>query len=126
MSRTALPTLDAETRSCLDRYVELLRRELGEQLLEIRLFGSVARGEAWPAGMPIRSDVDLLVVTRSPLAADEVERLMDETYPLFLECGRQLGPQFRTAEQLAQPQDEQAAAFLENVRRDAVVLWSGG
>jgi predicted nucleotidyltransferase len=124
MTGATLPALDERTRSCLDRYVELLRRELGESLVEIQLFGSAARGEEWPAGMPIRSDVDLLVLTEERLPDEHVERLVNETYPFFLEAGRQLAPQFRTPEQLENPRDEGAAAFHENVRCDAIVLWS--
>jgi predicted nucleotidyltransferase len=126
MSVATLSGLDPRTRSCLDRYVELLRREVGDSLLEISVFGSTARGEVWPAWMPIRSDVDLLVLTSERLPPEQTERLVNETYPLFLESGRQLAPQFRTPEQLESPPDERTAAFYENVRRDAVVLWSRG
>jgi predicted nucleotidyltransferase len=118
-----LPVLGEEERACLDEYVGTLRERLGRRLLEVRLFGSVARGESWPAGMPIRSDLDLLVVTEEPLAEAEVEALVAQTYPLFLRCGRQLAPQFRTPAQLAAPRDEQAARFAEEVERDCVVLW---
>lgn len=104
-------------RSCLARYLELLAGELVGELEEVILFGSVARGESWPPGMPIRSDFDLLVVTSSPLAEERQRELVDATYPLFLECGRQIGPQFRTRAQV-----EESSPFLENVRRDAVRL----
>ena len=57
-----------------------------------QVFGSVARAEAWPAGMPIRSDLDLLVLTRRELSPAEKDELVDLTYPLFLECGRQISP----------------------------------
>ncbi len=62
---------EAEWRT-LDAYVALLRDRRGENLVSIRAFGSVARGEQWWPGNP-----------------------------LFLESGRQLGPQFRTSDQLA-------------------------
>ena len=45
---------------------------------------------------------------------------MNETYPLYLECGRQIGPQFRTEESLG------SAGFAENVARDGVVVWGRG
>jgi hypothetical protein len=47
---------------------------------------------------------------------------VNETYPLYLECGRQIGPQFRSAGELAQPQGERAAVFAENLARDGVEL----
>jgi predicted nucleotidyltransferase len=39
------------------------------------MFGSAARGEMWPAGSPMHSDVDLLVVTR-----DEVPEATREEF----------------------------------------------
>jgi predicted nucleotidyltransferase len=87
------------------------------------VFGSVARGESWPRGMPIRSDLDLLVITDSPLPGELVDELVRATMPLFLECGRQLGPQFRTRPGLAEPKDERAAAFLANVEREGITIY---
>lgn len=120
---TDLPVLDDRERSCLARYLELLVETLGDGLVEVAVFGSVARGESWPAGMPIRSDLDLLVVTDEPVAEEVQQALLDATLPLFLECGRQLGPQFRTPEQLASPSTERAAEFVEQLRRDAVSIY---
>jgi predicted kinase/predicted nucleotidyltransferase len=113
-----LRVLAAVERSCLTRYVDLLADTLGVDLEEIVLFGSVARGESWPTGMPIRSDLDLLVVTDSLVAAETQSELVDATLPLFLECGRQIGPQFRTREQLGQQSE-----FLANVERDGICLY---
>jgi predicted nucleotidyltransferase len=50
-------------RDCLDRYCALLSERLGDRLLDVRMFGSAARGDMWRAGSPMHSDVDLLVVT---------------------------------------------------------------
>jgi predicted nucleotidyltransferase len=97
----ALEILDAAERRTLEAYVALLRERLGERLLRVAVFGSVARGERWPAGMPIRSDLDLLVIVRDPLEPALAQELVEATYPLFLESGRQIGPQFRTPEQHA-------------------------
>ncbi len=111
-----LAILGAAERACLARYLELLAAVEG--VAEVWLFGSVARGEAWPAGMPIRSDIDLLVVTRDPLSSAEVQRLVDATMPLFLECGRQIAPQFRTSAAL----EGADGALMEEVRRDGIRL----
>ncbi|MDQ3874137.1 MAG: nucleotidyltransferase domain-containing protein [Actinomycetota bacterium] len=110
-------------RACLLRYVETLVTVLGEDLAAVWLFGSVARDEAWPRGMRIRSDLDLLVVTEAPVRDEDAESLVNATYPLFLRCGRQISPQFRTRADMEQPRDERDAAFLENFRRDAILLW---
>jgi predicted nucleotidyltransferase len=114
------PHLSELERDCLVRYLSVVREELGEELVAVWLFGSAARGNAWWSGMPIRSDVDLLVVTRSPLAEERREELVNATYPLFLECGRQIGPQFRTEPEL---EVEPPTPFLENLRRDGIPLW---
>jgi hypothetical protein len=49
----------------------------------------------WADHSPMHSDIDLLVVTRGAVPDETQEELLNETYPLFLECGRQLSPQFR-------------------------------
>jgi predicted nucleotidyltransferase len=108
-------------RSCVRRYVALLRERLGDELERVVLFGSAARGDMWHAGSPMHSDIDLLVVTRSELADAQTDELVNETYPLYLECGRQIGPQFRTEEALDRD-DERAPKFAENVARDGVEL----
>jgi predicted nucleotidyltransferase len=111
-----LEILSEVERRTLDDYVALLRERLGENLVSIRVFGSVARGERWWPGMPIRSDLDLLVLVREPLAPALQQELLDATYPLFLQSGRQLGPQFRTEGQhLASPS-------RESIDRDAIEL----
>ena len=79
----------------MERYCALLRERLGEQLMEVRLFGSAARGDMWGDHWPMHSDIDLLVVTRGAVPDETQDELVNETYPLFLECGRQLSPQFR-------------------------------
>lgn len=84
-------------RDCLLRYCALLRERLGGSLLRLVLFGSAARGDMWDAGSPMHSDIDLLVVTAEALPPETAEQLVNETYPLYLECGRQIGPQFRSA-----------------------------
>lgn len=88
--------LTASERACLDRYCALLQSRLGDDLVEVRMFGSAARGDMWPTHSPMHSDVDLLVVTRAPVTDNLETELLDATYPVFLECGRQLSPQSST------------------------------
>jgi predicted nucleotidyltransferase len=110
-------------RDRLARYCALLSERLGERLVEVRMFGSAARGDMWGAGSPMHSDVDLLVVTREPVAAAEQEDLGNETYPLYLECGRQLSPHFFSERRLAAPDDERTREFLERIVDDVRVVW---
>jgi hypothetical protein len=41
----------------------------------------------------MHSDIDLLILTCEPIVPEVREKLVNDTYPLFLECGRQIGPQ---------------------------------
>ena len=111
-----LELLNDTERQALDAYVELLRERLGGGLLTVRVFGSVARGERWWDGMPIRSDLDLLVLVREPLEPSLQQELVEATYPLFLESGRQLAPQFRT------PEQHSSSPSRETIDADAVEL----
>jgi predicted nucleotidyltransferase len=90
------PHLSAAERSCLERFGATLVDELGDELEALWLFGSAARGDRWPDRVPMRSDIDLLVVTEKPLPAMHMEALVSATYPLFLESGTQIDAQFRT------------------------------
>jgi len=65
-------------------YAEALWQSLGERLVAVALFGSVARGEAGPS-----SDVDLLVIAEG-LPARRLER-----YAWLEEADRAVEPQLR-------------------------------
>jgi ribosomal protein S18 acetylase RimI-like enzyme len=115
--------LSAAERACLARYLVLLSERLGDTLVSVRLFGSAARGDMWPAHSPMHSDIDLLVMTRSPVPDDLQDELGNETYPLYLECGRQLSPQFVPEDRLAAPRDERERAFFAQVAADGIDVW---
>ena len=110
-------------RECLERYCALLAARLPD-LVRVRMFGSAARGDMWPAHSPMHSDIDLLVVTREEVPEDVQEKLGNETYPLYLECGRQLSPQFLAAARVAAPPDERTRAFVAQAEADGVDVWS--
>jgi hypothetical protein len=61
----ASPPLSPEWRALADRVVAEYRASIGDDLVAIALFGSVARGQARPG-----SDLDLYVVTRRPSLGD--------------------------------------------------------
>lgn len=46
-----------------------------------------------------------------------------ETYPLYLECGRQLSPQFISERRIAEPEDQRTREFLQRVASDLVRVW---
>jgi predicted nucleotidyltransferase len=113
-------------RTCLERYCRLLAERLGDRLVDVRMFGSAARGDMWRTHSPMHSDVDLLVVTREPVAKAEQEDLGNETYPLYLECGRQLSPHFFSEQRLAAPEDERTREFVARIADDVRVVWPPG
>jgi hypothetical protein len=71
----------------------------------------------------MHSDIDLLVVTRAAVDAAEQEQLLNETYPLYLECGRQLSPHFFSERRLAEPDDARTRDFLAGIAPEAVTVW---
>jgi predicted nucleotidyltransferase len=112
---------DAE-RDCLARYCALIGERVAVE--EVRMFGSAARGDMWPPQSPMHSDIDLLVVTHDDVPEPVRQELIDATYPLYLECGRQLSPHFFSRRRLADPGDDRTRAFLREVRADGVVVWA--
>jgi predicted nucleotidyltransferase len=105
--------------NCVQCYVNLLRRELGDRLEEVWLFGSAARGDMWAGFWPMRSDIDLLVVTADQLSQEARDELVEPTYGLYLECGRQISPAFRTRRELR----SKWARLQAEVSRDGLKLW---
>jgi len=63
----SLEILIEPERRTLVEFVAVLCERLGGDFLAVRVFGPVARGQTWWDGMPIRSDLDLLVLVRQPL-----------------------------------------------------------
>lgn len=124
LQESALEHLEPVERDCVVRYVELLCDALGPRLIAVHLFGSFVRGDAWGASSPMHSDVDLLVLCSEQPSQDEIDELINDTYPLFLECGRQLSPQFRTRAMLESPTTERGQAFLERFRLEGRLLYA--
>jgi predicted nucleotidyltransferase len=124
-SEDALVHLDDTARVCVRRYLSLLVSQLGENLTEVWLFGSAARGDMWPTNMPMRSDVDMLVLTNEEVNADVQEHLINETYPLFLECGRQISPIFKATARFLTA-TERGREFRQRVQAEGLCLYAVG
>lgn len=116
-------TLTEVERACLRGYLDLVSQRLGANLLTVWLLGSAARGDMWPAGSPMRSDIDLLAVTGAPVPRSLQEELTNATYPLYLEAGRKISPQFWTAGCFQAPAAGQARDFVERVRAEGRLVW---
>jgi predicted nucleotidyltransferase len=106
-----LPYFEDAERSCVERFLALLHTALGDGLVEVWLFGSFARGDVWSRRMPMNSDIDVLVLTSSDVGPETREALLNETYPLYLECGRQISPQFWSTAKFDDPPSEAARTF---------------
>jgi predicted nucleotidyltransferase len=102
-------------RSCLLRFLALLEKSLGGGLRQVWLFGSAARGDMWKRHMPMNSDIDLLVITENEVPPNQQETLVNETYPLYLECGRQISPQFWSEAKFSHPPDGVAKSFRQRL-----------
>jgi predicted nucleotidyltransferase len=103
--------------TCIRHFFEDLHARLGDRLREVWLYGSAARGDMWPPSRPMKSDIDVLVITADPLSDDEQNGLIQLTYPLYLECGRQISPQFMTASEWTAP-SARRTDFVARVRAE--------
>jgi hypothetical protein len=74
--------------------------------------------------LTMHSDIDLLIITRRDLGDDEHDLLLNETYPLYLECGRQITPHFVSKMRLAHPENEKTRGFLDRMEADAGTPWT--
>ena len=115
--------LTQKERTCVQRYLDLIQKRLGENLAQIWLFGSTARGDRWPDSSPMRSDIDLLVLSQTSVPGEVQRNLFDTTYALFLEYGRQLSPTFWTLIRFDEPEEGTATEFIERVRQEGVQLY---
>jgi predicted nucleotidyltransferase len=113
--------LNASEQAAVTRYIELVQQRLGHQLETVWLYGSAARDDMWPTDSPMHSDIDVLVVTSESVTQDQVDQLVNDTYPLYLECGRQISPAFKTAREWRSEDDK--AEFVARVRDEGRQLW---
>jgi predicted nucleotidyltransferase/uncharacterized protein (UPF0332 family) len=115
-STAAAAALSDSERRALERLIASLRRNLGDDLHAVWLYGSRARGEwRW------ESDIDVLVIAET---RDSVRNLVDAAA-----SGEDLYPGWfsvtvHTPEWVA---DRRAIAawFMQEVDRDKIVLWGG-
>ena len=122
----AMRHLSESERSCVERFLGRLSGAFAESLREIWLFGSFARGDMWSRQAPMNSDIDLLVVTREEVSAKLREELVNDTYPLYLECGRQISPQFWSVSKFEEPPTSVAREFKERVLHEGSRILQAG
>ena len=112
-----MPALEARRQAAIADFVRRVRAALGPQVVDIRLFGSVARGDAQPD-----SDIDVLVVVQ---AEDERMRLerqaVDIAFDVNLLYDVFISPCVLTCAMLADPVWGKTP-FLKTIRHESVAL----
>jgi predicted nucleotidyltransferase len=107
-------TSEAETRHILRELQRALQRELGDQLEDILLFGSRARGEGRPD-----SDVDVLILLKGEFDYGELIR---RTSLLVAELSLRHDVVISRAFATKARYETEQSPFYMNVRREAVPI----
>lgn len=107
--------LTAEEKAALMQFKSDLKKVLGDRFIELRLFGSKARGDDRPD-----SDIDVLV-----LVGPDDWRICDTVYGIatdvLLDADICISPKVISRSRLAQLQRENAS-FARNVNKDAITI----
>jgi predicted nucleotidyltransferase len=107
--------LSAKEQSVLKEFKAGLRQVLGDQLIELKLFGSKARGDDRPD-----SDIDVLVI----VATDDwhiCDKVYDVATDILLQRDISISPKVISKNQLEQLKKEDTF-FLRNISRDAIAV----
>ncbi len=88
----------------------------GENLMEVILYGSVARGEEGP-----ESDIDVAVLINNSRSSKQREKFIDLATDLDLKYGKVLS--IVDIEQEKLEKWGQVLPFYRNVREEGIVLW---
>ena len=112
-----MPSLDARRQRDIADFVTRIRAGLGPHLVDLRLFGSVARRDA-----RVDSDIDILVVVQPDAERSRLERqAVDIAFDVNLEHDVYISPRVLSADLLAHPVWGQTP-FLKSVQRESVAL----
>ena len=112
-----MPPLDRRHQVAIADFLKRLRPVLGDHLVDVRLFGSVARGDARPD-----SDIDILVVVQPDDERARLERVaVDTAFDVNLQHDVYISPRVLTPGILADPVWGQTP-FLRAVQRESVAL----
>jgi predicted nucleotidyltransferase len=104
-------------RLALEEFVGRVRQTLSGNVLDVRLFGSEARGEATP-----ESDIDVLVIVQPDTERVRLEdRVIDIAFDVNLEFGVFISPRVVTPGILNDPVWRETP-FLKSVARESVRL----
>jgi predicted nucleotidyltransferase len=111
----ALDVLRGNDRLAVESFLQAVRRAVGSEVLEIRLFGSKAQGTDRP-----ESDIDVFVVVRRRTPA-LVDRIIDLAFDANLAHDVYISPRIVGESVLCDPLWS-ASPFLRDVVREGVRL----
>jgi predicted nucleotidyltransferase len=101
----------------LTEFVKRIRHDLSANVVDVRLFGSEARGDATP-----ESDIDVLVIVRPEGERAALEdRVIDIAFDVNLECGVYISPRVLTPEILNDPVWRETP-FVKNIAGESTQL----
>ena len=107
--------LSAQEKSILKEFKNRLKEVLESQLLELKLFGSKARGDDKPD-----SDIDVLVIVTT-----DDWRIRDKVYDvatdILLQSDVCISPKVISKNKFDQ-MNKEGASFVHNVSRDAITI----
>ena len=107
----------SDRRLALAEFVKRLRQTLPGNLVDVRLFGSEARGEATS-----ESDIDVLVVVQPDAARVPLEdRIIDIAFDVNLAFGVYISPRVVTSGVLNDPVWRETP-FIKNVAGESIPL----
>ena len=108
---------DSNRRRAVNEFVRRLRHDLPDNILDLRLFGSEARGDAAPD-----SDIDVLVVVQPEHERPALEtRVVDIAFDVNLEFNVFISPSVTTPAILNHPVWRETP-FIETVLREGIPL----
>ena len=111
-----MPSDPNRTRAT-EEFVRRLRRDLPEHIVDLRLFGSEARGQAMP-----ESDIDVLVVVQPDDQRVALEtRVVDIAFDVNLAFNVFISPSVLTPAVLNHPVWRETS-FIETVLRESIAL----
>jgi len=107
--------LSTEEKSALKSFKNLLKQILGKQLIELKLFGSKARGDDRP-----NSDMDVLII----VATDDWhirDKVYDVATDVLLQMDVCISPKVISKSRFVQLCKE-GTSFIHNVSKDAITV----
>jgi len=111
----AVPGLTAIDRAALDSFCDRARDALGPNLLDLRLFGSKARGDA-----SAEADLDVLVVVAEDRVAAE-DRVLDLAFDVNVEHDVYISPRVVTRAVMNDPV-WRLTGLLRAIEREGIPL----